>query len=140
MTLNIKSNKLGEIRFSKEGSNVQFPSLATIISARETAKRDENNNIIENTIAKIVLECVNAKTLQIVLAEGGDISDLATFTVEIVDNEDAINSVDVAKIVGQTLDLNMAKIALKWVQRNNSGTWGGLKLVINSVKLAELKK
>ena len=137
MTLNLNSTTLGELRFSPEHSNVTFPKYATVVSARETQKRDEEGVAIENSIAKIVLNCVNSKILETILKDGGQASDLASFTVEIIGSDDVLQSIDVEKLVGKSILLTKGKLSLRWVQRGTSGSWNGLKLILDNVILAD---
>ena len=83
--INLNATKLGQVRFSKDSFSV--PNFGTVVSARASVKRDENGKPIPNSIAKIQLELVNSKTLNMILQDGGDIADLATFSAEVVAEE-----------------------------------------------------
>lgn len=134
MKNNINDTKLGEVRFSIDQFNA--PKYGQIISARVTQKR-ENDMAVEGSIAKINLEMVNFQTLQAILGTGGTIADLSSVTVEFVADEDVMKQYPVKELVGKVIDLSNAEVALKWVSRQNGGSWGGFKMIID--KMAVVK-
>ena len=129
--INLNATKLGQVRFSKDSFSV--PNFGTVVSARASVKRDENGKPIQNSIAKIQLELVNSKTLNMVLQDGGDIADLATFSAEVVAEEEVLSRFNLESLVGKSITLKNAQVALKWVSRGSEGSWGGFKLVLDNI-------
>ena len=129
--INLNATKLGQVRFSKDSFSV--PNFGTVVSARASVKRDENGKPIQNSIAKIQLELVNSKTLNMVLQDGGDIADLATFSAEVVAEEEVLSRFNLESLVGKSISLKNAQVALKRVSRGSEGSWGGFKLVLDNI-------
>ena len=129
--INLNATKLGQVRFSKDSFSV--PNFGTVVSARASVKRDENGKPIQNSIAKIQLELVNSKTLNMVLQDGGDIADLATFSAEVVAEEEVLSRFNLESLVGKSISLKNAQVALKLVSRGSEGSWGGFKLVLDNI-------
>ena len=111
--INLNATKLGQVRFSKDSFSV--PSFGTVVSARTSVKRDENGKPIPNSIAKIQLELVNSKTLNMILQDGGDIADLATFSAEVVAEDEVLSRFNLENLAGKSISLKNAQVALKFV-------------------------
>lgn len=129
--INLNATKLGQVRFSKDSFSV--PNFGTVVSARASVRRDENGKPIPNSIAKIQLELVNSKTLNMILQDGGDIADLATFSAEVVAEEEVLSRFNLENLAGKSISLKNAQVALKWVSRGSEGSWGGFKLVLDNI-------
>lgn len=133
--ISLNSTKLGELRFPADQFAV--PQVGQVVSARVTAKRDENNEPISGSVAKIALEVINFKTYQTIAREGEDISDLARIIVDVVAPENMLKQHTPETLMGKLIDLRSAKVALRWVSRGQSGSWGGLKLVLESLQVVQ---
>lgn len=57
--ISLNSTKLGELRFSV--SEVDAPQVAIITQARQVAKRNDNGDVIENSVAKLNLSGIDIK-------------------------------------------------------------------------------
>lgn len=136
--ISLNATKLGELRFPAELFAV--PQVGQVVIARSTAKRDENGEPINGSIAKIVLEAINFKTFQTISREGGDISDLAHVYIDVVAPEATLKQYEPETLVGKLIDLRTAKVALRWVSRGQSGSWGGLKLILENIQILQSQK
>lgn len=123
--ISLNSTKLGELRFSV--SEVDAPQVAIITQARQVAKRNDNGDVIENSVAKLNLSGIDIKLYQLMKQQGLDISSVVPITIEVVTDEATLKRYKVDELIGEIVDLRSAKVALKWVSRGNSGGWGWLK-------------
>lgn len=132
--ISINSAKLGELRFPK--SAIDAPDALLITGARISAERDSNGNAIENSVAKVVITGIDYKTYQVLKGQGIDISNISPVTVEFIASDKAsMAQVNPQDLVGKLLDVRDAQVALRWVSRGNSGSWGGLKLIVTQLKV-----
>lgn len=131
------STKLGEIRFSID--SIDAPALGLITSSRVTQSRDENGSPIAGTISKVVFHCVDLKVAKLFQTQGLDLSAAPIFTVELISNFDYMKQISEKELVGKAIDLRQAKVALRWVSRGNSGSWGGLKLILETLAIPTTK-
>lgn len=114
------------------------PKYGQVTSAVIKPKYDDNSKkAIPDTIAKVALEVVNYQTYQIIAKTGGSISDLATVPLELISDEATMKKYSAESLIGKILDLQETEVALRWVARNNSGSWGGFKLVCDNLKLVQ---
>ena len=121
--ISLNSSKLGELRLPQDHFLVP-QVVGQVVSARITARRDDSNNAIEGSVAKISLETVNFKTLQTIQPEGGDVADLARQYVEVIADEIQLKSYHIEQLMGQLIDLQSAQVALRWVNRRSIGQLG----------------
>lgn len=132
--ISLNSTKLGELRFPK--SAIDAPDALLITGARISAERDSNGNAIENSVAKVVITGIDYKTYQVLKGQGIDISNITPVTVEFIASDKAsMTQVNPQDLVGKLLDVRDAQVALRWVSRGNSGSWGGLKLIVTQLKV-----
>lgn len=134
--ISLNSTKLGELRFPV--SAVSAPDAIVVTGARISQERDAQGNVIENSIAKIVITGIDYKTYQLLKSQGIETDTITPITVEFISPDKAtMAQVNVQELVGKLLDVRQSEVALKWVSRGNSGSWGGLKLIINQLKVAQ---
>lgn len=136
--ISLNSTKLGELRFPV--SAVTAPQAVVLTEARSTARRDMDGNAIDGSIAKIVLAGVDVQIAKVLKQQGLGVDGLVPITIELVSDEASLKQVDIATLIGKVIDLRQAQVALKWVSRGNSGSWGGLKLVIDQLSLLQAKE
>lgn len=136
--ISLNTTKLGELRLPAEPFAV--PQVGQVVVARSTAKRDKNGEPINGSVAKIALEVVNFKTYQTISRDGGDISDLAHIYIDVLAPEATLKQYAPETLVGQLIDLRTANVALRWISRGQSGSWGGLKLVLESIQVVQAPK
>ena len=129
----IHETHVGNITFSQDTFNV--PSVGEVFSARIAQKRDIDGNVIDGTVDKIILEVVNYKRLQAIIADGGSKEELLKIHLEYVADEETLKLCNPKDLVGKLLDLRNAEVKLRWVFRGNSGSWGGLKLICSTLKI-----
>lgn len=128
----LNTTRLGEVRFSSDQFDV--PEVGQVKSVRFSQRRDSDGKVIDGSRDKIIMEVVNYKTLQIVKRSGGSEADLATNTLEYVTDEAVLKGYKAEDLIGRILDLRQADVALKWVSRGASGSWGGFKLICSTLK------
>lgn len=134
--MSLNSTKLGELRFPV--SAISAPDAIVVTGARITQERDSQGNAIENSIAKIVLTGIDFKTYQILKSQGIETDNITPATVEYISADKvSMAQVKIEELVGKLLDVRQSEVALKWVSRGNSGSWGGLKLVVNQLKFVQ---
>lgn len=136
--INLNSTKLGELRFSV--NEIEAPKVAIIISARSVAKRDNNGEVLDGTIAKLTLQGLDIKLYQLMKQQGLDVSGVVPITIELVSGESNLKQFNVEDLIGKVIDLRSAYVGLKWVSRGNSGNWGGLKLILEELKFINPNK
>lgn len=113
-------------------SNVEISQFATVVFARIISARDEQNQEIQNQIEKIRLECIDTKLAQILLQANQSLTQVNTFTVEIIaDNKAQLSQINIDSLQNQNINLANAAIALRWVPKFGSGSYSALKLVID---------
>lgn len=134
--LSLNTTKLGEVRLPI--SLFEALEAGQVMSVRFSPRRDSDGNVIEGSREKATMEVVNFKTLQIVKKNGGSASDLATNTLDYVADEAILKGYKAEDLIGKILDLRQAEVALKWVSRGASGSWGGFKLVCSTLKFVPL--
>ncbi|MFR9273360.1 MAG: hypothetical protein ACLVO2_12735 [Clostridia bacterium] len=132
----LNTTKLGEVRLPI--SLFDAPEVGQIKSARFSPRRDSNGNVIEGSLGKITLEVINFKLLQVMIKNGGSEADLSPVTLEYVTDEAILKGYKAEDLIGRILDLRQSEVALKWVSRGASGSWGGFKLVCSTLKFVQL--
>lgn len=132
----LNTPKIGEARFPI--SLFEAPEVGQIMSMRLSPRRDPDGKVIEGSLSKISMEVANFKTLQLVIKNGGSAADLATNTLEYVTDEVTLKGCKAEDLIGKILDLRQAEVALKWVSRGASGSWGGFKLICSTLKFVQL--
>lgn len=132
--LSLSSTKLGELRFPK--SAIEAPDAFLITGAHISPERDSNGNPIENSVAKIVITGIDFQLFQFLKAKGYSTNDISPATVEFVASEkSSMSQVNPQNLIGKILDVRDAQVALKWVSRGDKSSWGGLKLIVNQLKV-----
>jgi len=125
---------LKDLRISAKGSNVKIPKSALVTTARITEKRNENNEAISGSRAKIVLNAVDANTAHELEKLNIEIKQLKGFVIEIEGTDDFLMSIDVKELIGKEYSLEKAEIAMLWVRNGNNGSYNALKLVLSELK------
>lgn len=125
---------LKELRISADGSNIQLPKTALITASRITEKRDEKNEAISGSRAKIVLTAVDGKTAHALEELDIDVKQLKGFVIEIEGSDEFLANIKVEELVTQELSLENAEIALLWVSRGQNGSYSAFKLILSELK------
>lgn len=132
--ISLNSTKLGELRFPK--TVIDAPDALLVIGARISPERDSNGNAIENSVAKVIITGIDYKTYQVLKSQGIDTSNVTPATVEFIAPDKAsMAQVNPQDLIGKLLDVRDAQVALRWVSRGSSGSWGGLKLIVSQLKV-----
>ncbi|HGC6423205.1 TPA: hypothetical protein ACI0GI_002084 [Streptococcus agalactiae] len=118
-------------------SNVEhIPTTAFVIECRDIPKRNEKNEVIDETISKKVLSALQPEIVKAIQEVGGDLSTIKPFTIEVQNDEASLKKLNNEAIIAKTIDLDEALLALKWVSDGrNSGAYREFKLIISEVKL-----
>lgn len=133
--IKLNSNKLGTLFSKANETNVDVPPVIQIVSA--TNRNKYIDGIATDTILKIAMQAIDIKAVEVAKTAGFELADMPTFTVEI-QNEKLVEafSAQSEKLVGQKLLTENAQIGLRWVSRGQTGSWGGLKLILPEIKPA----
>lgn len=125
---------LKELRISADGSNIQLPKTALITASHITEKRDEKNEAISGSRAKIVLTAVDGKTAHALEKLDIDVKQLKGFVIEIEGSDEFLANIKLEELVTQELSLENAEIALLWVSRGQNGSYSAFKLILSELK------
>lgn len=112
-------------------SNVVVPKNATIQTVSKSPRYAESGEAIQGSVAKISCQFVDSELAKIIQKSGADTSELKTYPLELVGNEQDLLDISVNELIGSEVKLEGAKVMLQWQQGRNGGGWRGLKLVIN---------
>ncbi|WP_207941549.1 hypothetical protein DOK78_000318 [Enterococcus sp. DIV2402] len=131
--LKLSSNKLGQLNIKSTESNIEVPPLIQVISAR--ARNAFIEGVQTDTVEKIVMQAVDLKAVEVAKAAGFELEEMPAFTVEITDAALVTQlATQIEKLNGRVLSTANSSIALRWVSRGQSGSWGGFKLILNDFK------
>ncbi|MFT8917220.1 MAG: hypothetical protein ABF899_05105 [Oenococcus sp.] len=123
--------KLGKAKLSEvEISNVEKPKEARVVSVSKSPRYGDNGEPINGSVAKIACQVVDSTKAILLEKAGDDVSDLKTFSLELVGDEKDLLEVSEASLLGTDIQLANAKVMLKWSTGRTSG-WRELKLVMN---------
>lgn len=112
-------------------SNVVTPKNATIQTVSKSPRYAESGEAILGSIAKISCQFVDTELAKLIQKSGADASELKTYPLELVGNEQDLIDIEANDLIGTEIKLDDAKVMLKWEQGRNGGGWRGLKLVLN---------
>ncbi|EIZ2536031.1 hypothetical protein MOZ20_000233 [Listeria monocytogenes] len=113
-------------------SNVEVPKIAIIQSVNRSPRYSEAGEAIQGSIAKISCQFVDAELAKLIQKSGADSSELKTYPLELIGNEQDLLGISVDELLGSEIKLEGAKVMLKWEQGGrNSGGWKSLKLALN---------
>lgn len=112
-------------------SNVEVPKVAVIQSVNKSPRYSESGEAIQGSVAKISCQFVDVELAKLIQKSGADSSELKTYPLELVGNEQDLLDISVDKLIGSEVKLEDAKVMLQWQQGRNGGGWRGLKLVLN---------
>ncbi|KXT62803.1 hypothetical protein [Lactococcus sp. DD01] len=114
-------------------SNVEAPTSARIQTVSKSPRYAESGEPIQGSVAKISCKFVDTNLAKIVEKSGADTSELKTYPLELVGNEQDLTELSAGELIGSEISLKDAKVMLKWEQGQgkNNGGWRGLKLVLN---------
>ncbi|MBK4806503.1 hypothetical protein [Enterococcus faecium] len=112
-------------------SNVEVPEIAIIQSVNRSPRFSESGEAIQGSIAKISCQFIDAELAKLIQKSGADSSELKTYPLELIGNEQDLLSISIDELLGSEIKLEGAKVMLKWEQGRNGGGWRGLKLVLN---------
>lgn len=119
--------KLAEVTIS----NVQVPKTASIQTVSKSPRYAESGEPIQGSVAKISCQFVDADLAKIIQKSGADTSELRTYLLEFLGNEQDLIGISASDLIGSEIKLDDANVMLKWEQGRNGGGWRGLKLVLN---------
>ena len=91
----------------------------------------ESGEAIQGSVAKISCQFVDSDLAKIIQKSGADTSELKTYPLELIGNEQDLIDISASDLIGSEIKLHDAKVMLKWEQGRNGGGWRGLKLVLN---------
>lgn len=111
--------------------NVIKPRSATIQTVSKSPRYGESGEAIQGSVAKISCKFVDTELAKLIQKSGADSSELKTYPLEFVGNEQDLLDISVHELIGSEVKLEDAKVMLQWQQGRNGGGWRGLKLVIN---------
>ena len=114
-------------------SNVEAPTSARIQTVSKSPRYAESGEPIQGSVAKISCKFVDTNLAKLVEKSGADTSELKTYPLELVGNEQDLIGLSASDLIGSEISLKDAKVMLKWEQGQgkNNGGWRGLKLVLN---------
>lgn len=112
-------------------SNVEVPKVAIIQSVNRSPRFSESGEAIQGSVAKISCQFVDAELAKIIQKSGADSSELKTYPLELVGEEQDLLNISINELLGSEVKLEDAKVMLKWEQGRNGGGWRGLKLSLN---------
>ncbi|MEQ2876463.1 hypothetical protein AAAV89_00640 [Enterococcus asini] len=112
-------------------SNVEVPKMAIIQSVNKSPRYSEEGEAIQGSIAKISCQFVDAELAKLIQKSGADSSEVKTYPLELVGNEQDLMGIEANNLIGSEIKLDDSKVMLKWEQGRNGGGWRGLKLVLN---------
>ncbi|HHD5093933.1 Uncharacterised protein [Streptococcus pyogenes] len=112
-------------------SNVEVPKVAVIQSVNRSPRYSESGEAIQDSVAKISCQFVDAELAKLIQKSGADSSELKTYPLELVGEEQDLINISINELLGSEVKLEDAKVMLKWEQGRNGGGWRGLKLVLN---------
>lgn len=112
-------------------SNVEVPKVAVIQSVNKSPRYSESGEAIQGSVAKISCQFVDVELAKLIQKSGADSSELKTYPLELVGNEQDLLDISVDELIGSEVKLEDAKVMLQWQQGRNGGGWRGLKLVLN---------
>ncbi|EPM8159449.1 TPA: hypothetical protein QFG14_001210 [Enterococcus faecium] len=112
-------------------SNVEVPKIAVIQSVNRSPRFSESGEAIQGSVAKISCQFIDAELANLIQKSGADSSELKTYPLELIGNEQDLISISIDELLGSEIKLEGAKVMLKWEQGRNGGGWRGLKLVLN---------
>lgn len=131
--IKLNSTKIGEFVVKASETNVEIPQVIQIVHA--VPRYQYVDGVATDTVAKIAMQAIDEKAVKVALDAGFELSEMPTFTVELQDNAlvaELISQID--KLIGQKLSTGNSLIGLRWVSRSQSGSWGGLKLILTEIK------
>ena len=129
--------KLGEVTIS----NVTIPKIATVQTVSKAPRYAENDEPIQGSVSKIVCQFVDSELAKLIQKSGADPAELKTYLLELVGTEQDLSELSISDLIGSDVELEGAKVMLKWEQGRNGGSWRGLKVVLNiSASLPETKE
>ncbi len=111
--------------------NVIKPKSGTIQTVSKSPRYAESGEAIQGSVAKISCQFVDTELAKLIQKSGADTSELKTYPLELVGNEQDLLDISVNELIGSEVKLEGAKVMLQWQQGRNGGGWRGLKLVIN---------
>lgn len=113
--------------------NVETPTSARIQSVSKSPRYAESGEAIQGSVAKISCKFVDSNLAKLVEKSGADTSELKTYPLELVGNEQDLIEISASDLIGSEISLQDAKVMLKWEQGQgkNNGGWRGLKLVLD---------
>lgn len=113
--------------------NVETPTSARIQSVSKSPRYAESGEAIQGSVAKISCKFVDSNLAKLVEKSGADTSELKTYPLELVGNEQDLIEISASDLIGSEISLQDAKVMLKWKQGQgkNNGGWRGLKLVLD---------
>lgn len=112
-------------------SNIVVPKNATIQIVNKSSRYAESGEAIQGSVAKISCQFVDSDLAKIIQKSGADTSELKTYPLELIGNEQDLIDISASDLIGSEIKLHDAKVMLKWEQGRNGGGWRGLKLVLN---------
>ena len=112
-------------------SNVEVPKVAVIQSVNKSPRYSESGEAIQGSVAKISCQFVDVELAKLIQKSGADSSELKTYPLELVGNEQDLMCIEANNLIGSEIKLDDSKVMLKWEQGRNGGGWRGLKLVLN---------
>lgn len=131
-SISLSEATLKELRILAKGSNIKLPKAMRVIAARITEKRDEKNDPISGSRAKVVLNAVDANTAHELEKLNIEIKQLKGFVVEVEGTDEFLANINIKEVIGKEYSLENAEIALLWVSRGkNEGSYSALKLVLS---------
>lgn len=111
--------------------NVIKPKSGTIQTASKSPRYAESGEAIQGSVAKISCQFVDTELAKLIQKSGADTSELKTYPLEMIGNEQDLMEISASDLIGSEIKLDDAKVMLKWEQGRNGGGWRGLKLVLN---------
>ncbi|MEB7405509.1 hypothetical protein NGB95_01800 [Enterococcus hirae] len=112
-------------------SNVEVPKVAVIQSVNKSPRYSESGEAIQSSVAKISCQFVDVELAKLIQKSGADSSELKTYPLELVGNEQDLIDISADELIGSEVKLQDAKVMLQWQQGRHGGGWRGLKLVLN---------
>ncbi|EJS7288323.1 TPA_asm: hypothetical protein GHI95_05285 [Listeria monocytogenes] len=112
-------------------SNVEVPKVAVIQSVNKSPRYSESGEAIRGSVAKISCQFVDVELAKLIQKSGADSSELKTYPLELIGNEQDLLGISADELIGSEVKLQDAKVMLQWQQGRNGGGWRCLKLVLN---------
>lgn len=94
-------------------SNVEVPKVAVIQSVNKSPRYSESGEAIRGSVAKISCQFVDVELAKLIQKSGADSSELKTYPLELIGNEQDLLGISADELIGLEVKLQDAKVMLQ---------------------------